>query len=114
MKKERALIIVTVLFTILLAVILTVRYHSDSQQLLSNDQNSTKSSVVSIDGKLNINSATQQELSMLPGIGDTLSMRIIEYREENGPFEEITELREVKGIGTELFEQISQYITVDD
>lgn len=114
MNKERILIIVTVLFTILIAVILTLRYNSISHQLLSNEQSSTKSNVVSIDGKLNINSATQQEISMLPGIGEALSKRIIEYREENGPFEEITDLKEVKGIGTKLFESISQYITVGD
>lgn len=111
MKKDK-IIIITALFAVFIAALLTARYYSDSRLL-----GSTKSSyngVIPTDGRLNINSATKEELSMLPGIGDSLSERIIEYREKNGPFENITDLTKVKGIGTKLLESIRQYITVDN
>lgn len=63
-------------------------------------------------GKININSATADELSMLPGIGSTYANRIIEYRLNNGNFNTIEELMNVKGIGTGRFDAIKNYITV--
>lgn len=63
-------------------------------------------------GKLNINLATAEELAMLPGLGETYANRIIQYRENNGPFITIEDLMKVKGIGQKRFESISKYITV--
>ncbi len=61
--------------------------------------------------KLDLNTATQQQLESLPGIGPTLATRIIEYREEK-PFTSIEEVQEVKGIGEVKFNQIKDLITV--
>lgn len=58
-----------------------------------------------------LNKADKIELDALPGIGPALAQRIIEYREENGPFTEITQLKEVKGIGDALFEKLQDKIT---
>lgn len=63
-------------------------------------------------GKLDINSASADELCDLPGIGEVLASRIIEYRDELGGFTEISQLTEVKGIGDSLLENISEYITL--
>ena len=60
---------------------------------------------------LNINTATQAELSSLPGIGDVLAQRIIAYRQENGPFQSIYELMEVSGIGEKKMNAIEELIT---
>ena len=62
--------------------------------------------------KVNINSATSEQLQTLPGIGPTLAQRIIDYREENGPFSTLLELTNVKGIGLERVNQILDYATV--
>ncbi len=67
-----------------------------------------------VGGKLCLNSATAQELEELPGIGETLAARIIEYREQNGPFSELEELDNVYGIGDSILERISGYLTLEE
>ena len=63
---------------------------------------------------ININTASQFELETLPGIGPTTAMRIIEYREANGPFATIDDIIDVAGIGTGTFERIKDLITVGE
>ena len=62
--------------------------------------------------KVNINTATQNELDELPGIGPVIAQRIIEYREENGDFQKIEDLQNVKGIGDAKYEEIKESVTV--
>ncbi|TYT22436.1 ComEA family DNA-binding protein [Dictyoglomus thermophilum] len=62
-------------------------------------------------GKVNINTASKEELESLPGIGPTLAQRIIEYREENGVFTSAEDLLNVKGIGEKKLEKIKDQIT---
>jgi len=64
------------------------------------------------DGRININTASKAELMDLPGIGNVLSDRIVEYRRQNGVFSRIEELRNVSGIGEKRFEAIRDRITV--
>lgn len=61
---------------------------------------------------IDINSATQQQLESLPGIGPTKAAEIISYRQKNGRFVTIEEILNVPGIGPVLFEKIRPYITV--
>ena len=62
--------------------------------------------------KVNINQATQSELETLPGIGPSIASRIIEYRQQNGKFNTIEDLKNVKGIGDAKFENVKKYIVV--
>ena len=62
--------------------------------------------------KVNINSATLEELDNLPGIGPALANRIIEYREENGKFKNIEDIQNVKGIGESKYNDIKEKIIV--
>ena len=55
---------------------------------------------------ININRADEETLSLLDGLGESLSRRIVEYREENGPFASVEELTNVKGIGKMTLERI--------
>lgn len=64
-------------------------------------------------GKININTATPDELQTLPGIGETLADRILSYRAANGTFTDIRQLMEVEGIGEKKFEAIANLITVE-
>ena len=62
--------------------------------------------------KVNINTATQEELDTLPGIGPSIASKIIDYREQNGKFNSIEEIKEVSGIGDAKYEKIKDSITI--
>lgn len=61
---------------------------------------------------IDLNTATMEELTALPGIGEVLATRILKYREENGPFETIDALCNVSGIGEKRLEELKDYITL--
>lgn len=62
--------------------------------------------------KININTAGKYELTSLYGIGDTLAEQIISYRESNGKFKTINDLKKISGIGASKFEKFKNDITV--
>ena len=62
--------------------------------------------------RLDINSATQSQLQELPGIGEVIAGRIVEYREINGPFQRVDDLRNVEGIGEKKLDAIIELVTV--
>lgn len=62
-------------------------------------------------GKININTASIDELVTIPGIGEVLAKRIISYREQY-PFCDINEIKNVIGIGDYVYEKIKNFITV--
>jgi competence protein ComEA len=64
--------------------------------------------------KIDINRAEAWLLEALPGIGEVIAQRIVDYRSENGPFRIIEDLLKVSGIGPATFENIKQYVTVSD
>ena len=63
------------------------------------------------DAALDLNAATAAELEELPGIGPVLAQRIIDWREENGPFLLPEDIMDVPGVGPAKFEAIAPYIT---
>lgn len=63
---------------------------------------------------ININTAEKDELMELPGIGETLAQRIIDYREENGAFSHPADIMGVKGIGEGIYNKISEFIATGD
>lgn len=64
------------------------------------------------DGLININVATAADLRTLPGIGETKANQIIAYREANGEFSSIEDIKNVSGIGDGIFNQINSFIKV--
>ena len=62
--------------------------------------------------KVNINKASAEELQTLPSIGEVRAQRIVEHREKHGPFTAVEEIMDVSGIGTGIFNQIKERITI--
>ena len=63
-------------------------------------------------GKININTANWDQLMQLPGIGETIAQRIIDYREQSGLFTTIEDLENINGIGPGTLDKIRPFITL--
>lgn len=61
--------------------------------------------------KINLNTATANQLQTLPGIGPTMAQRILTWRAQHGQFDSITQLKDVGGIGTAKFAKLEQLVT---
>jgi len=62
--------------------------------------------------RIDLNTATRAELEALPGVGPELATRIMEFREQRGPFKNVEQLDNVKGIGPKLMERIRPMVKV--
>lgn len=78
----------------------------DTSTQISNSESSNDAS-----GKININTCTREELLSLPGIGEVIADRILEYRKQN-TFHNVEDIMNVSGIGEKKFESIKELITV--
>lgn len=64
------------------------------------------------DGKININTATAEELTQLKGVGEKIAESIVKYREENGLFKSVADLESVKGIGPKILADNADMLTI--
>lgn len=64
--------------------------------------------------KINLNDASAEQLQMLDGVGPATASAIIEYREANGGFDSVNELKSVKGIGDKKMQSLSDDVTVSE
>jgi competence protein ComEA len=63
--------------------------------------------------KININTASAEQLQVLNGVGPATAAAIIEHRESNGQFKSVAELKSVKGIGDKKLQNLSENLTVN-
>jgi competence protein ComEA len=63
-------------------------------------------------GVVNVNTATSQQLQLLPRIGPSVAQRILDYRKENGKFDSVEDLMLVRGIGESTFAQLKPYVSL--
>ncbi len=61
---------------------------------------------------ININTATEQELQALSGVGPAKAKAIVDYRKTNGNFKAVEDIKKVKGIGDKVFDKLKPNITV--
>jgi competence protein ComEA len=64
--------------------------------------------------KVNVNTASVQQLAELPGVGEKLAARIVEYRQKAGAFKSVHEMVNVRGIGEKSLTRIEAYLTTGD
>jgi competence protein ComEA len=63
-------------------------------------------------GPVNVNSATEDQLDVLPGVGPTTAAAIVAHREQHGPFQTIDQLGDVRGIGPAKLDALRALVTV--
>lgn len=66
----------------------------------------------SVSGKLNLNTATADQLILLPGVGPSKAERIVAFRAKHGPFKRVADLRRVKGFGYRSLKKLEPFLDV--
>ena len=61
---------------------------------------------------VDLNTATAEQLQEVPGIGEALAQRIVEFRGEHGPFEKVDDLLNVRGIGVTSLDRLRPFLTI--
>ena len=61
---------------------------------------------------ISVNTASATELEALPGIGEVIAQRIVDYRTQNGPFTSVDQLADVSGIGDAILAEIRDLVTL--
>jgi len=88
------------------------RYKGQRRAVVGENASSSENSKTA-NSKININTATVEELDSLPGIGPAIAAKIVAYREQNGKFKSIEDIMNVSGIGQSKFNNIKDFITVN-
>jgi comEA protein len=128
-QESKAIIFLVVVLLIGSGVTLYKKYHPDfAPELLLRRELPIESKVIEpvksstiienkslthSEGKINLNTATLEELESLPGIGKELGKRILDYREKQGRFYAVDELQKIKGIGFKTFEKLKNRVSIE-
>lgn len=65
-----------------------------------------------VTGKLNLNTATEEQLMLLPSVGPSKAERVVAWRKKNGGFKRIADLRRVKGFGYKTFKRLEPFLDI--
>ena len=114
-KTEFGLLLLTGLFLVLMVGMMETADRGGSIGIYTVTTRETAAEVVPESAlPVNVNTATAEELDVLPGIGPALAGRIIAYREEHGPFTAVKQLLEVSGIGEAVLDGLRDQIVLED
>ena len=115
-KSESGLLILTLVFLVLMVCIFReIQTEEIAGDYVITTQKAAQEPVTPMPEPLvNVNTADLETLDKLSGIGPALAERIIQYREENGPFAAVEELLQVRGIGPATLERFQDEITIGE
>ena len=116
-REEGAVFVLLLIGALCLCGLYLVRSLQTEKALQLPEPASAPAAVVEPDtasGRLDLNTATEEELEALPGIGPALAERIVAYRTENGPYLSVEELLLVRGIGEKILQKLEAYVTVGE
>ncbi|MBE6732299.1 MAG: ComEA family DNA-binding protein [Ruminococcaceae bacterium] len=111
---QKAFVLTVMVIALIFIMAFTMFKDSADVNIYSITVEKTVYNTVPDSDKLNINTASKEELMKLDGIGDTISERIIDYRDEHGAFSSIEEIKNVKGITETVYKRIEQYIKIKE
>ena len=114
---RRAVVPVLALTALVLAMGGTWRFASDAHAspaaaLRPADLPLARPAKKEVTGKLNLNTATEEQLMLLPSIGPAKAERILAWRKKNGSFRRTADLRRVKGFGYKTFKRLEPYLDI--
>jgi len=112
-KKNLPFIITMSVFVIACAVVTVFTIRNEPQYVNFTPVERTEAEIDETIEKINLNTATSEELQTLSGIGEVRAEAIIAYREEHDGFLYVEELLEIHGIGESVFASIQDYVYVD-
>ena len=104
-RKRNGICVVFVILVLMLTVNPAISQDKNDEAV---NANQTLASMTQV----NINEADADTLATLKGIGKDRALKIIEYREQNGPFQKAEDIMKVKGIGQKIFEQNKDFIAI--
>lgn len=107
MKVLNLLLVVLFACTLSLAPLSGVTYAASAKKQITSSADTTNKHIPQ---DVNINSADEEMLTQLPGIGPVTAGKIVEYRQENGKFKSVDELTNVKGIGGKTLVKLKPYL----
>ncbi len=116
-QKTKPSVQLRLLISIALLVIAAILVYASAEtgQTYRNDvtvDNLTEAVTEQAQFPLNLNTATEEELAQIDGLGEGLAYQIVAYREEIGAYTNPAQLKNIRGISDALFERIKQYVTV--
>jgi competence protein ComEA len=105
-KRGRNAIVTTLfLFTLVLA--------AGAGPAVALETDDAKAGDAAVSRQIDINKASAVELTAIPGVGNAIAQRIIEFRDKQGPFGRVEDLLKVRGIGEKSFQKIRPHVKVD-
>jgi competence ComEA-like helix-hairpin-helix protein len=111
---QKAFILTVMVIALIFIMAFTLFKDSADVNIYSITVEKTVYNIVPDSEKLDINTASKEDFMQLDGIGEIISGRIIEYRNEHGSFKSTDELMNVNGITESLYKRIEQYIKIKE
>ena len=108
MKKSASIFMI--ILTICFAAVVLFTMSDHNEKIIHMDGAHSQASDEAL--RIDINTATIEELMLLPDVGESQASKIVSYRNEHGPFKDVSDIQLVDGIGAKTYQRISPFLTV--